>query len=186
MKIWWSSNKTVGWECSKVYREAETFVNFRLWKSPMRDQTVTIAINRNVQFSNRCSQEACGQAQLTGCVRALELMATCLVKGILLQQTQELLPVCPWSCTKTVEQIAVAYTGGRVLCAPHHSFPGPAGTYVCRMNICSLLEATQPPRMKTEIFAGSGLLWKKCRIWKTLYPMKTVAAALKQEEIPLR
>lgn len=173
MKIWWSSNKTVGWECSKVYREAETFVNFRLWKSPMRDQTVTIAINRNVQFSNRCSQEGCDQVQLTGCVRALELMATCLVKGLLLQQTQELLPVCPWSCTKTVEQIAVAYTGGRVLCAPHHSIPGPAGTYVRRMNGCSLLEATQPPRMKTEIFAGSGLLWKKnvasekhCIPWK--------------------
>ena len=106
----------------------------------MSDQTVTIAIRRNVQFSNRCSQEACGQAQLTRCVTALELMAMCLVKGLLLQQTQELLPVCPWSCTETVEQIAVAYTGGRVLCA-HHCIPGPAGTYVHRMNGCSLLEA---------------------------------------------
>ena len=125
----------------------------------MSDQTVTIAIRRNVQFSNRCSREACGlKEQLTRCVTALELMATCLVKGLLLQQTQELLPVCPWSCTETAEQIAVAYTGGRVLCAPHHCIPGPAGSYVGRMNGCSLLEATQPPRMKTEIFAGSALI----------------------------
>lgn len=41
-------------------------------------------------------------------------------------------------------------------------------------------------RMKAQIFAGSGVFWKKLYLKNILCPMKTVAAGLKQGEIPLR
>lgn len=182
MKIWWSSTRLLAESVLKVCREAETFVNFRLWKSPMRDQIVTIAINRNVQFANRCSQRSLWSGAANRVRQALELMATCLVKGLLLQQTQEFTSCLP----------LVLYQDCRANCRGLHweavfcvllttASQGLQAPMFVEWMDAAYLRPHSRQGWKPRSLQAQACFEKKCRIWKTLYPMKTVAAALKQE-----
>ena len=72
IKIEWNINKMRRLQTSSVLKsvtwEVETFVNFRLRKSHMRDQIVIITTNRNETYNfqtNKVLGKSCGLVQLT-------------------------------------------------------------------------------------------------------------------------